>query len=177
MNFWRYLLCLTLRCDKKRLGACFIWIFLTFFLQSKDNFREKLHLEMWRDREKAVCSSLGKFPTDGGQRSGASLMERNIAKLIKTNYWLKRFDARLLKNILQIYENNLPSALLLSSAQNTHEIEHWCYENVWILDSEAGLGCIYLSEGDSEKNANSLRYFGCSLTVDVYRLVKNEHKK
>ena len=73
-----------------------------------------------------MWSSLGIFPTDGGQRSGASLMERNIAKLIKTNYQFER----LLKNILQIYENNLPSALLLSSAQNTHEIEHWCYENV-----------------------------------------------
>ena len=162
---------------QEKAGCLFHMNISYFFLQSKDNIREKLHPEMWRDREKAVCPSLGKFPTDGGQRSGASLMERNIAKLIKTNYWLERFNARLLKNILQIYENNLPSALLLSSAQNTYEIEHWCYENVWILDSEAGLGCIYLSEGDSEKNANSLRYFGCSLTVDVYRLVKYEHQK
>ena len=60
---------------------------------------------------------------------------------------------------MQIYDNYLSSSLLLSSVQNTHVmIEHWCYENIWILNSEAGLGCIYLSEGDSEKNANSLRY-------------------
>ena len=148
----------------EKAGCLFHMNISYFFRQSK---YKKLHPEMWRDRGKAVWSSLGKFPTDGGQRSGASLMERNIAKLINTNYWLERFDTRFLKNILQIYENNLSSSLLLSSAQNTHEIEHWCYENVWILDSEAGLGCIHLSEGDSlcvcEKNVNNLRYFGCSL--------------
>ena len=118
---------------------------------------EKLHLEMWRDRGKAVWSSLGKFPTDGGQRSGASLMERNIAKLIKTNYWLERLNVGFLKNMLQIYENN--SSLLLFSAQNTLGLEHWCHEIVWILDSEAGLSCIYLSERDSlcVKRINSLR--------------------
>ena len=46
------------------------------FLQKHDCILRKR-----RDRER-LCSSLGKFPTDGGHRPGAKLMEKNIICLI-----------------------------------------------------------------------------------------------